>query len=129
MLPSASVKRCFVSRTQEQLVLMAEKSRMRETKNLLTNMDSSTDTKKILLSKAKFAQGEREGGKICPGRGGREEGKICPKFSFFCAAISHPLLVKVFTSETTSFHYFPHIFQISKNFGHPTLGSGGKKVF
>ena len=28
------------------------------------------------------------------------------KIFFFCAAILHPLLLKVFKSETTSFHYF-----------------------
>ena len=33
-----------------------EKSRIRETKNLSTDIDSSTDTNKILLSRAKFAQ-------------------------------------------------------------------------
>ena len=43
----------------------------------------NTNTKKILLSTAKFAQ------------------KL-----FFCAAILHPLLIKVFEPETTSFHYF-----------------------
>ena len=44
----------------------------------------NTDTKKILLSKAKFAQ----------------------KQTFFRAAILHPLLEKVFQSETASFYYF-----------------------
>ena len=29
-----------------------------------------------------------------------------PKNNFFCAAILHPLLLKVVKSETTSFHYF-----------------------
>ena len=43
----------------------------------------NTDSKKIMLSKAKFTQ------------------KI-----IFCAAILHPLLVKVFQSQTISFHYF-----------------------
>ena len=42
-------------------------------------MDSSTDTKKIWFSKAKFPQKGREGDKFCPGRGGREEGKLHPK--------------------------------------------------
>ena len=42
----------------------------------------NTNTKKFPLSVAKF-----------------------PQKHFFCAAISHPLLVKVFTSEITSFHY------------------------
>ena len=43
----------------------------------------NTFTKKILLIKAKFAQ----------------------KQTFLCAAILHPLLFKVFKSETTSLHY------------------------
>ena len=34
----------------------------------------------------------------------------------------------MFISETTSFHYFPQGFGISKNIGHPTSGSGGKKT-
>ena len=50
----------------------------------LLNGVRNTDTKKILLSKAKFAQ----------------------KQNLFCAAILYTLLVKVFKSETTSFHYF-----------------------
>ena len=44
----------------------------------------NTDTKKILLSKAKIAQ----------------------KLFFFCRATLHPLFVKVFESETTNFHFF-----------------------
>ena len=32
-------------------------------------------------------------------------------------------------SETTYYHIFPQGFRISKNIGHPTLGSGGKKMF
>ena len=44
----------------------------------------NTDTKTILLSKTKFAK----------------------KQFFFCAMILHPLLEKVFKSDTTSFHYF-----------------------
>ena len=85
--------------------------------------DKKSDTKKILLSKPKLAQGGREGGKIHPGRWGREEGKIHP-----CAAILHPLLVKVFKSETTSFYSFsPRIPNL--NFWPPTLGRGGQKTF
>ena len=66
----------------------------------------NADTKKVLLSKAKFAQ----------------------KQFFCCAAILHPLLEKLFISETTFFITFPQGFWISENFGHPTLGSGGKKT-
>ena len=86
--------------------MIKKKSRILETKNLSTNMDRSTDTKKILPSKAKFAQRGREGGKNCAGRERREEGKICPKTNFvFCAAILHPLLLIFVKSETPSFHY------------------------
>ena len=35
----------------------------------------------------------------------------------------------MFKSETTSFHSFPQVFQISKNIGYPTSGSGGIKTF
>ena len=53
----------------------------------------NTDTKKILLTKAKFA----------------------PKQTFFCAAILHQLLVKVFVSGITSFHYYsPRILNLQK---------------
>ena len=39
-----------------------------------------------------------------------------PKTNFFCVAILHPLLVKVFKSETFSFYYFsPRIPNLSKN--------------
>ena len=45
-------------------------------------------------------------------------------------AILHPLLVKVFFN-VRPFHsnIFPRGFQITKFFGHPTLGSGDKKTF
>ena len=43
-------------------------------------------------------------------------------------AILHPLLVRVFKFETTSFHYFPQEFRISKSFGHSISGSGDKKI-
>ena len=59
------------------------KSRIRETTNLSTDADSSTDTKKSLLIKAKFPFKKKN-----------------------CAAILHPLWAKVFKSEATSFHYF-----------------------
>ena len=63
--------------------------------------------KKILLSKAKFAK----------------------KKSFFLRGDFTPFISKVFQSETTSFHFFPQRFWISKNFRHPTSQSGGKKTF
>ena len=44
----------------------------------------NTNTKKILLSKARFAQ----------------------KLTYFSVAILHPLLVKNVKLDTTSFHYF-----------------------
>ena len=57
------------------------------------NRVRNTDTKKILLSKAKFAE----------------------KLTLFCAAIFHPLLKKVFKSETTSLFYFsPRIANLQK---------------
>ena len=90
----------------KDVIILFLKSRIRETKNLSTDMESSNDNKKLLLSRTKLAQAGQEGGKIRPGRGGREEGKICPKTNFFCEAISHPLFEKVLKSETTSFHYF-----------------------
>ena len=65
---------------------------------------SNTNTKKVLLSKAKCAHKTN---------------------FFFCAAILHPLLVKVFPPETTFFITFPQGFQIFKNFGHLTMGNGG----
>ena len=52
--------------------------------------------------------------------------KFAQKKTFFCAAILHPLLEKMFKSETT-FVYFPQGFRSSKNFGHLTCG--GKKPF
>ena len=48
----------------------------------------------ILLSKAKFAQ--------------KQTFYLAAILqTLFCAAILYPLLVKVFKSETTSFHFFP----------------------
>ena len=41
-------------------------------------------------------------------------------------AILDHFQTKMFKSETTS---FPQGFRISKNIGHPTSGSGGKKTF
>ena len=48
--------------------------------------------------------------------------------NLFCAAILDNFQTKMFKSETTSFHTFPQEFWISKNIGHPTSGSGGKKT-
>ena len=48
------------------------------------NRSEKHQYKKTLLSKAKFAR----------------------KTNFFCAPLLHPLFVKVFKSETISFHYF-----------------------
>ena len=56
---------------------------MQETKNLSTDADSSTNTKKILLVR-----------------------KNSQKKKLFCAEILHPLWPKVFKSAITSFHYF-----------------------
>ena len=53
---------------------------IKESKNLSTIMDSSTDTKTILLIKAKFAQ----------------------KLTFLFVAILHPSLVNDFKSETSA---------------------------
>ena len=47
-------------------------------------------------------------------------------FCFFWAILDH-FKTKMFKSETTSFHYF-HQFRITKNIGHLTMGSGGKKT-
>ena len=44
-------------------------------------------------------------------------------------AILDHFQTKMFKSETTFFHYFFQGFQISKNIGHPTSGSGGKTTF
>ena len=52
-----------------------------------------------------------------------------PKTNFFCFAILDHFQTKMFQSETTSFHYFSPRIWISKNIGHPTSGSGGKKTF
>ena len=65
----------------------------------------NTNNKNILISKAKFA-----------------------KFLFcFCASILYHLLSKVVKSETTSFHYFPKGFQISKKLY--KIGKLGQKTF
>jgi len=54
--------------------------------------------------------------------------KSAKKTIFFFAAILDHFQTKFFKCDTTYFHYFPPGFRISKNIGHPTLGSGGKKT-
>ena len=49
--------------------------------------------------------------------------------NFFCAAILDNFQTKMLISETTFFITFPQGFWISKNIGHLTSGSGGKKTF
>ena len=63
-------------------LLKLKKKRIRETKHLLIDAESSTDTKKILLIRQNLS-----------------------KIIFnFCAEIFHPLWAEVFKYETTSFH-------------------------
>ena len=52
-----------------------------------------------------------------------------PKNYFFCLAILDHFQTKIFRSETTSIHYFFPWIPNLLNIGHPTLGSGGKKMF
>ena len=87
-------------------VQQQQKSRIRETKNLSTDANISTDTKKILLV-----------------------WQIRLKSNFFCAAIY--TLYELEVSNLIPFHSmtFPQGFQKSTKFGHWTLGSGGKKAF
>ena len=53
------------------LNILLKKSCIRETRNSWPKWIVAPIPKKIRLSKAKFAQGGREGRKICPGRQGR----------------------------------------------------------
>ena len=62
---------------------MIKKSRIRETKHLSTDADSSTDA-----------------------IGRLDQGKISKKKTFFCAAILDHFQTKMFKCQTTSFHYF-----------------------
>ena len=83
-----------------------KKSLIRETKNLLTDADSSHNTKKNPAFKAQFAK----------------------KLTFFCAAILHPLWAKVFKPETTPFHYFsPKILTSKKKVRALDFGKWGQK--
>ena len=129
------------------------KFRIRETKHLSTDADSSTNTKKILLVrqnlrrfntlyKQKFSNlrqffpllfpKDSENLKsldIGPWEVGTKRrltrAKKLKKIRnfVFAAAILHPLWAKVFKAETTSFHYFSQGFRKSKKFGHWTLGA------
>ena len=54
--------------------------------------------------------------------------KVREKNFFFCAAILDNFQTKMFISETLLSITFPQGFRISKNIGHPTSGSGGKKT-
>ena len=81
------------------------KAHIQETNNLLTNPDSSTNTKKNSACKAKFAEN-----------------------NFFCGNFT------TFTSKSFQiwdhyfYHFCPRILIVWK-FRHSTLGSGGKKTF
>ena len=84
-----------------------EKSCIWETKNLSTDADSSTDTKKVLL--------------------GRQNS---PKNKLFFARRFYTLYEQKFSNLRPLLSItFPQGFRISKIFGHPTSGSGGKKTF
>ena len=72
----------------------------------LLNWVRNTNTKKILLSKAKLAE------------------KL-----FFLRGNFTPFNSKIFQIWDHFFITFHQGFQVSKIFGHPTLGSGGKKMF
>ena len=78
-----------------------QKSRIRETKNLSIDADSSTNTKKILLLR-----------------------QNSPRRRFYTLYEQKFSNLRRLLSIT-----FPQGFRISKNFGHPTSGSGGKKTF
>ena len=53
--------------------------------------------------------------------------KIHPKNNFVCAAILHPVLVKVFKSETTSCNYFSQRILNPQNFWTSGIRKLGKK--
>ena len=134
-------------------LLDRKKSRIRETKHLSTDADSSTNTtvgwtknsqKPIFLKngknhlKRKNSKMSRDMPKLtiypltrglsAIGKRGFQHvlyGKIRRKKTFFYAAILDHFQNKMVKSENT----FSQGFQISKIFGHPTSGSGGKKTF
>ena len=84
-----------------------KKSRIQETKNLLTDADSSTNTKKKLLV-----------------------GQKSPKKNTFFARRFYTLYEQKF-SNLRPLHSitFPQEFRKFKKFGHWTSGSGDKKAF
>ena len=111
--------------------MIKKNSGIRETKHLSTDADSSINTtegwtkntkkkKKILLKKSSKTLNAKH--MFCTAKSAKKQNKNC-------AAILDHFQKNMFKSVTTYFHYFPHKFQISKNFGHPTLGSGDKKTF
>ena len=69
--------------TNQLSVLVKKKSRIRETKHLSTDADSSTNA-----------------------IGGWTKAKSATKKNFFCAAILDHFQTKMFKCYTTSFHYF-----------------------
>ena len=80
-----------------------KKSRIRETKHLSTDADSSTNT---TVGWTKNTKKPKFYGKT-------------KKIIQITKTQKHPLLSII----------FPQGFRISKHFGHPTSGSGGKKTF
>ena len=89
---------------QAGLELSYKKSRIRKTKHLSTDADSSTDTKKILLV-----------------RQNSSKKKMQDNFS--------PFMSQSIQIWAISFHYFSQRIPNLKNFGHLTSGSGGKNTF
>ena len=138
------------------LVLISkEKSRIRETKHLSTDADSSTDTtvgwtkntqKPDFFEKQKKSSKTQKLKKVqryanisdrpfdqrslihreawfppCFVRQNQQQKK-----TFFCAAILDHFLMKCSILRPLLSSTFPQGFRISKNFGHPTSGSGDK---
>ena len=123
-----------MGRNRPNTTKYALKSRIRETKHLSTDADSSTDTtvgwtkntkNPISLKngknhpKRKNSKTSRDMPKLAIypstrglssiGKRGFQHvlyGRISKKTNFFCAAILDHFQTKMFKSETTSFHYF-----------------------
>ena len=118
-------------------LLYKKKSRIRETKHLLTNADSSTNTTVGWTKnsqKPKFVEKtSRDMPKLAnypSTRGLSSIGKH--GLNMFCTAKSAILdhfQTKCSNPRQLLSITFPQVFRISKIFGHPTLGSGGKKTF
>ena len=86
---------------------LSKKSRIRETKNFSTDADSSTNTKKILLVRQNSQK----------------------NYFFLCAQRFYTFYKQKFSNWRPLLSItFPQGFRISKNIGHPTSGSGGKKT-